>query len=231
MDTLNIFCDASIIKSQILNETVGCPGFIAMTYDQFKNPIILDEQIQILRHSTNNESEITAILMGVQKAVQLKDQFKTINLFSDSRICIQGLKDWIFTWVNNRDDEGMMYGSNRKYVANQQIISKVVNLIAFNNLKINLWHQKGHVNTRIQKHIDNARVLFEQENHVTGVTDAFIKTISFYNDKIDKDTKYHLSEMVPRLELQEKDHLIHLMRYSLNDRTMRNYANLINVQK
>ena len=232
MDTLNIFCDASILKSSHLNETVGCPGFIATTYmPYYGRQDIIDEKTDILRHSTNNESEITAILMGVQKAVSVKDQFETINLFSDSRICIQSLRNWIFNWVNNRDENGMMYGSNHNYVSNQQIISRVVHTIAMNNLKINLWHQKGHVALSSKSSLENARVLFEKENHVTGVTEDFIKKISIFNDMIDKDTKYRLARDVATLTMIEKPQLIYPMRYTLDELTMQNYAQLINVEK
>ena len=231
LDTLNIFCDASIQKDvfSLYKETVGCPGYICMTYDDNGYPVILDEGFRILRHSTNNEAEITAILMGVEKAVQMRHQFKTINLFSDSRICIQSLRNWIFNWVNNRDKDGIMYGSGGNYVANQQIISKVVTTISINNLNINLWHQKGHVNTRLQSHIDNAKKLFMSENNVSGVSDEFIMKISYFNNKIDQDTKIHLSNMIPTLQPQRKVDMKYPIRYSLDKNIMYNYRNMINV--
>lgn len=229
MNTLNIFCDASITKAPSLNnEVVGCPGYICMTYNEFKEDIIIDKGYSILRHSTNNESEITAILMGVNKAAELKDQFRTINLFSDSRICIQSLRNWIFNWVNSRDVNGMMYGSNKNYVANQQIISRVVNTIIQNDLKINLLHQKGHVNTNIQSHIDNARKLFENENHLKGISDDFIRAISYYNNMIDQYTKDVLKELVPTFGIVSNYKGLYPLRFTLNDDEMRNYSGLIN---
>lgn len=229
MNTLNIFCDASISKLPYLDgEVIGCPGYICMTYNKFKEDVIIDTGHSIIRHSTNNESEITAILMGVNKAVELKDQFTTINLFSDSRICIQSLRNWIFNWVNNRDENGMMYGSNKNYVANQQIISRVVNTIIRNNLKINLLHQKGHVNIGIQKHINDARELFESENHLNGVSDDFIKIISYYNNMIDQYTKDVLKEVTPTFTPVDKYKGMYPLRFMLSDSEMRRYAELIN---
>lgn len=229
MNTLNIFCDASITKATHLNnEIVGCPGYVCMTYNEYKQDVVIDKNHTILRNSTNNESEITAILMGVRRAVDLKDQFTTINLFSDSRICIQSLRNWIFNWVNNRDSNGMMYGSNNHYVANQQIIANTANTIIQNNLKINLLHQKGHVNVGIQSHVDKAKKLFESENHLSSISDDFIKVISYYNNMVDQYTKDVLKEVVPGFKPVSNYKGIYPLQCILNKDAMERYSHLIN---
>ena len=74
-DTLNIFTDASIttIRKPGHNETIGCPGAYVIGGDKE-----LDLQTQILRNSTNNNSEITAIFMGVLEAQKYRNYFGEI---------------------------------------------------------------------------------------------------------------------------------------------------------
>ena len=90
--TLNIFTDASIVK--IENETIGCAGNNIVA-----NNTIIDQPRLIYRNSTNNNSEIAAIHMAVVNALNYRHQFETINIFSDSKICIYGLREWIFNWI------------------------------------------------------------------------------------------------------------------------------------
>jgi ribonuclease HI len=164
--TLNIFTDASIL--QLPGEHIGCPGVIlAMT--KYGKQYEIPYDYKILRNSTNNESEITAILMGVYAGLKLRNEFRTINLFSDSRICIQGLKYWIFNWVNNIRDNKII-SSSHKEVANQQIILQIIYTIIENNLRINLYHQKGHV-TLDSDSQENAKKVFKETNFITEDVD------------------------------------------------------------
>lgn len=192
-NVLNIFTDASIIQ---INDTyVSCPGYVAVTTNEDNTDLVLSSDIKILENSTNNNGEITAISMGIDYAISQMYNFQIINLFSDSKICIYGLREWIYNWVNNitpNMDTYIMNNSSGKPVANQSQILGVVNKIINNNLNICLYHQSGHV-SGTQESIYEAMKIFKSTNYFTDpINYADIKYISLYNDFIDKLTRSNL---------------------------------------
>lgn len=186
--TLNIFCDASITTAKD-GTVIGCPGSIAID----KNKGMIDYSFNIIERSTNNNSEITAVLLAVYQAYKFRDLYDEINIFSDSKICIFGLREWIFNWVHNMVN-GVMYSSSGTPVANQEIIITIYNFIVSNNLKVNFYHQKGHV-TGTDKSIMEARRVFAQSNRLS-MSMEFIETISFHNNWIDAQTKAELDQYI-----------------------------------
>ena len=185
-ETLNIFTDASIItlrdKSYI--ETIGCPGCYVIGGDTE-----LELNTQILRNSTNNNSEITAIFMGVLAAQKYRSYFRYINLFSDSKISVLGLREWIFNWINSAK-EGVMYSSSGKPVANQDIFLQIVYFIINNNLPINLFHVNGHISPTNITQILEAKKTFITSNHINiDVDEELIASFAICNDVIDNATR------------------------------------------
>lgn len=134
-DVINIFCDASIKTANGI--TYGCPGSIVVSSDG----TIIRKDSTILVESTNNESEIYAILMATQQAIQFK-HYKRANIFSDSRISVMGLRDWMKSWIKRSKDGILM--STSGIVANQQIFLHVLNLIINNLDEYHLYHIDGH---------------------------------------------------------------------------------------
>ncbi|MGL5751471.1 MAG: RNase H family protein [Paraclostridium sp.] len=199
--TLNIFTDASIKSYN--GETIGCPGAIVVeTNDKYiQNIINIDSYI--IRHSTNNNSEISAINLGIDNALKYRDQYHTINLFSDSNICVQGLTDWIFNWVNCVSG-GLMYGSSGTPVANQHIFLSIIYKIVNNNLNINIYHQKGHVNILKPESILKAQKSMMNTNKLSDIELALVENVSIYNDAIDLHTKDHLDKYVLEYEYISK---------------------------
>ena len=128
-NTLNIFTDASI--KQVGQETVGCAGAFCVAG---KDRTIINQTNRILRYATNNSSEITAVKLGIDLAIDYRNDFDTINLFSDSKICIYGLREWIFNWIDNMSN-GVLYNSSNTEVANQEMFKKIINLITHYNTK------------------------------------------------------------------------------------------------
>lgn len=185
-ETLNIFTDASIItirdKSYI--ETIGCPGCYVIGGDTE-----LELNTQILRNSTNNNSEITAIFMGVLAAQKYRSNYRYINLFSDSKISVLGLREWIFNWANGAKD-GVMYSSSGKPVANQSIFLQIIYFIINNNLNINLFHVNGHINPTNIPQLLEAKKTFITSNHINiDVDEELIALFAKFNDVIDKATR------------------------------------------
>ena len=186
--TLNIFTDASVKK--INNETISCSGALVELNGQ-----ILETDYNVNRHSTNNDGEIKAIYLGVLKAIKYRNlipQLTRINLFSDSRICVMGLREWIYNWMNNINGF-RMYSSSGQEVANQDIIIEIIRTILVNNLSINILHIKGHVNVNNvdpkNKHsIVYAKKVYKEINGLDITIDT-IKSLCRYNDIVDNITR------------------------------------------
>lgn len=195
---LNIFTDGSIYKHSLFNETIGCPGALAVTYidDKF---VQVDGDMIIRRHSTNNDSEINAILLGIRIAIRNRHKFEKINLFSDSQICIFGLREWIYNWIKCIQN-GIMYNSSGTEVANQEIIKLIVSLIIEYNLNINFYHQKGHVTGTYQS-LKNALDVFNKSNKCNIRDYNFIKIISMFNNDVDMFTKEYIQSVLYNTEI------------------------------
>ena len=188
--TLNIFTDASIIKTDT-NETIGCAGNNIIV-----NNTILEQPTQIIRNSTNNNSEITAIYMAVVNALKYRDKFDIINIFSDSKICVFGLREWIYNWIKISPGD-VLISSQEKPVANQEIILRIIYFILNHNLRINLYHVKGHVNYNSPDQLFTAKEIFMSSNHIKHDIDIeLIRNICIANDQVDNFTREQLNNCI-----------------------------------
>lgn len=184
-DTLNIFTDASIRKIKG-GETLGCAGMLAVLGNGTKSY----ERFQIIRNTTNNNSEIKAIRLGVEEAIRQKNYFKTIRLFSDSQISIFGIRDRIFKWQNRG---GSLCGYEGTPIKNQDIMLEIVHMIVDNNLKIEFYHQAGHVKVTDKDELLDAIHVFSSSNNIRSmVSYEFMNTISQYNNYVDNASRNHL---------------------------------------
>ena len=213
--TLNIFTDASVLK--LKGETIGSPGYVAVVGEN-----IISERSEILRCSTNNQSEIYAILMAIQLAFYNKDKFEVINIFSDSQFAIYGLREWIFKWINNIYDD-RLHNYAGALVANQKIFMNIIYIILDNDLKINFYHNRGHFkNNQVNEFIR----LFTKHNFLNDYIDyQSAYKIMYYNDKVDNNTRsllHSTNEFPPKLEI-----LDYLARSNLD---MNRYKELLNIK-
>lgn len=226
-NTINVFTDGSVITNPITNETIGCPGSLIVKTDN-DNSEVIDTNFIIIRNATNNITELYAILLGLYSVVYLDLHKKyNINLFSDSQLCINSLRTWIFNWVNNMHDN-VMYGSAGTPVSNQQIISHIISFIYTNEIKINLYHQKGHV-TSTKDSIKNACSVFMTSNKLFNVDERFIIKISDFNNEIDILTKRELIQFstYPEYNIRYKKEC-NPMKFDIKGVDMKLYGNLIN---
>lgn len=223
-DTLNIFTDASIKKLPD-NETLGCPGALCVYTLNNGATSILDLACYIERYATNNSSEIKAISLGITKSLQYRHMFKKINLFSDSRICIQGIREWIFNWVNCINN-GLMCNSSGEPVANQNTFASIANTIVTNNLNINFYHQKGHVKLSNDKAIENAIRVFKEVNKI-DVSFNLMKELSVFNDFIDVRTGEELEEFT-RTQIEPFSKYDIVMKFDMSNFDIYKYQQLIN---
>ena len=187
-ETLNIFTDASIM--QCGNEYIGCSGAVFTT----GNGEVIGDSYRINRATTNNDSELNAIFLGLIYANENKHLYKRINLFSDSNISVNNLREWIFNWTV-RDNQ--FYNKQNNLIKNQVLVSSMVNYIIDNQLYINLYYQKGHVKISDTANFNYAKNNFETMNVGVGlVTPEVIIKTSYFNNMVDNRSRDILHDYV-----------------------------------
>lgn len=219
---INLFCDASIE----LEKKIACGGtyIMAQMDDCSIQEIGFRRALQL--HATNNSSEILAIWLGVVEALKLRNIYPNavFRLFSDSKISLYGLRDWMKYWIANMKEDGILISSSGKPVMNQQRFIDIYNIIVENNLHIELYHQRGHVGESGKTSLDQARVQFIRANKVTPeALGLSIEFISQCNSKVDNLTRqavrsyvFHHSilpntevERVVPMDMAIKDNMLH----------------------
>ena len=184
---INIFCDASID----LDKKIACGGcyIVSQNFNNHTSEIGYRRMIQL--NATNNSAEILAIWTGVVEALRLRQTYPgaIFRLFSDSKISLYGLRDWLKSWVARMGDDGKLVSSNGQPVCNQQTFIDIFNLIVENNLRIEFYHQRGHVKERHMP-MSQARAQFIKANKVApegiGLT---IEALCDFNEIIDLITR------------------------------------------
>lgn len=222
---LNIFTDASVDSYR----KISSPGFIAVTTINGIDEIV-DMQTTILQDSTNNNGEIRAISMALYYAAVNKDKYKYINLFADSQLCINTLREWIYNWMriphlDYKTKEKILCNSEGKPVANQSEILGCLRTIIHNSLNICLYHVKGHV-TGTSNSINKAYETFVRSNYFSpdSISIDDITYLAEYNNIIDSVTTDTLVNYQETTEQQEK--VIRNILYSGID--MKKYGQLTN---
>ena len=150
------------------------------------------EPVKSLAKKVWNAAEILAILLGVGEALRIRDNVypnAIFRLFSDSGISLFGLRDWMVNWIKNMGSDNILRTSQKEPVINQQTFIKIYNMIVNHNLKIELYHQKGHI-TMTDKALREARAYFIKQNKVTpDMLGLSIENIVAFNNMVDNDTR------------------------------------------
>ena len=183
MKIYDIFCDASVTDSL----RGACAG--ALLTERYSQ---LSQLYAVIQPSgTNNSGEICAVLQGVSIACNIKQSTSEpcrFNIFSDSIISIRGIREWIFHWIYNANQNrnNILISSSGKPVSNQIYFKFIFNSILLNNLEVYFYYQKGHVENRYRY----AAVQFEMINGISlirlGLTAEYIST---FNDHVDGRTR------------------------------------------
>lgn len=195
--TLNIFSDASIIGRP--GQYHGCYGAVAVNQDN-----VIDTVYKLVSNTTNNNSEIKGIRAALSLAYKYKDQFKNINIFSDSQISVFGLKHYIYNWKYNPKTH-QFFGSGKNPIANQNVFvechNMMVELDKCPTCNIKIYHQAGHVG-KLFDSLVNACQVFCSSNGIKGKVDLnFIRYISTYNTFVD-----NMSRSILRRSVDEVRH-------------------------
>src|SRR5574344_2019992 len=178
--TLNIFTDASILKLENGKYNIGCGGCVLVFPDGSTN-----FKTEVYYNATNNRSEMSAIRLALDMIIifDLYNKFETINIFSDSKLCVLSLREWYRNWYNKSVGNVLYTTSSGEVVMNQDIIINILNKMCMIDKPINLYHQKGHV-TFTNKGIDICHKTFNRSNGINLYHEELM-FITKYNDKID----------------------------------------------
>lgn len=200
---LDAFVDASITTRKIVlpngekySYYVSCAGtaFVQRDEDYRGNiiPTVLQENYSIYHDCTNNMGELLSILNAVRLGHDILKFNKAthLNIISDSKISIFGLRDWIFNWIANSSG-GILYGSSGP-VLNQRLILQIVYEIIMNGDFIRFYHVRGHKKTNPALFIDS----FSKENgfEVTDIDSRLPNYLIQCNDRVDIFSKDMLKE-------------------------------------
>lgn len=221
--TLNIFTDASVISYQ--GEYYCCGGAVAIFGPSIYN--IIEESFRVHR-ATNNYGELDSILQGILLALKIKSIYsnavENINLFSDSAISVNGLREWIFGWAK-RAKNNTYYNSDGNLVANQELFKKIVYLITSNNLKMNIFHMRGHIDR-----VGYAKAIksFKSVNGIELSIDTF-KLLAYMNDYVDNKSRNILS----RYNVADMPYLNNIYEYTYpcDVNSMAIYQDLLNLRR
>lgn len=181
---LNIFTDASVV-----NKTISLPAYIAVegiTWNESSYGMAL-------ANSTNNEGEVYAIKLAIQSCINpyilnmmdINYGGRYINIFSDSKITVFGLREWYSSWIKNKRN-GILVSSSGTPVANQEIYISIMRIIHDYDLRVNFYHVSGHVNYLNNKEIFKAMDDFKKFNYGISIPHHFACEIAILNDRIDK---------------------------------------------
>ena len=199
MKIFNIFCDASVGP-----ELRGaCSGVLVeqahLNNEGGKITQIIDKKdfyALIQPNGTNNSGEVAAVSLGIIQAINIWSRLipngendAVFNLFSDSLITINGLREWLPGWVarSREDKEGIWYNSSNKVVKNQEYFKFIYNLLLMNpDFRIHLYHQDGHITSNF----DQILPRFRQFNGIY-LSDLCMNAahICINNDTVDRESR------------------------------------------
>lgn len=225
--TLNIFTDASIRRMND-GEVIGCPGALLFK-GRIQGELKPDKvKTKIIRNSTSNNAEINAVKLGVELALEFRDNdTRGINLMSDSKLCIYGLREWIFNWVNQSPGD-VLIGSTGQEVSNQNEILQIIYMILNNDLNINFYHQNGHININNMNQLQKAKDTFINSNFIQqDVNLDVIRTISSANNIVDELTRNILKDD-SNILIPITDPMIH---FTYNKFDVCKYTQLLNLRR
>lgn len=186
--SISIFTDASFKAFGKYNGL----GTVCSGACVYNNDILIDQQYFIDTNKTVQQGELYAILMGISMMYKYRN-FKNIRLFSDSQTSIFAIRDRIFKWLNLQKKYGGVLDEGGE-IKNVNYIMNIVHTLLANNIPIELYHVKGHVNVNSNDSVINAINVFRSSNNINlNIDYDLIKQLAICNDQVDRFTKFMLN--------------------------------------
>lgn len=205
IEGFDVFTDASAATNTIWTSSLPCrtyyvsaPG--AAIYDENFN--IIDSTINVFHNYTVNQAEAKAIYYGLLLGYRHANPDEVINIFSDSKISVEGLRNWIFSWMERfyrtNPEDGILIGSDgRSPVLNQTIFLGIIDTILQMNRPVRFYHIRGHM--KVNSFSDRVKFQrsFVKENNIgCKLSESFISYCIRGNDIIDKMTRSCLTPKI-----------------------------------
>lgn len=224
-ESICIFSDSSFTNESGRRDIAI--GTTAPAYCVYQNDMLIEQGFHILHNSSSQQGEMYAVLLGIMAAYKYRN-FKHIRLFSDSQNCIFAIRDRIFKWVRETNNGRNTLGDNGR-ISNQDFIMDAIYYLISNNIPMEFYHVKGHVNVRKYNDIIGAKSLFLRSNfkRPEGIEDALIYQISNNNNCVDtySTSMLHMYKSDDRFNI---DGLVPAVTIGYAPFDMRNYMGLVN---
>ena len=94
------------------------------------------------RTQTNNRAELTAIILAVRKAMAWPKEFRLLVVWSDSKLCIDGINEWLPLW---KADGWTRRGRNLENADLWQVMDRALSALAKANIRAEFRHVPAHV--------------------------------------------------------------------------------------
>ena len=186
--SISIFTDASFKAFGKYNGL----GTVCSGACVYNNDVLIDQQYFIDTNKTVQQGELYAILMGISMMYKYRN-FKNIRLFSDSQTSIFAIRDRIFKWLTLQKKYGGVLDDGGE-IKNVDYIMNIIHNIITNNVPVELYHVKGHVNINSDSSLINAINVFRSSNGINiNIDYDLIKQIALCNDQVDRFTKFMLN--------------------------------------
>lgn len=199
-ESLNIFSDASTKKCK-KDRMAAAYAVVAVCKDDF-----IETEVRIHSDTTVNAEEARGVRTALSIALLHRKEFKRINIFSDSKITIYGLREWRRNWIFKN---GQLYSkSTGKLVSNQGLFAEMYMMseeLCRTNI-LNLYHIKGHITNGNYKNCKDAVKSFKNENKIYDNVDInLIRYLTTYNNHVDSLSRNRLntSNVYKNLEFRD----------------------------
>lgn len=183
-ESICIFTDSSFKKYKNIapHEAIG---ITAPAFCVYQNDNLIEQGFDIMYSSTSQQGELHALLLGVMASYKYRN-FPHIRIFSDSQNSVHSVREFIFKWVRDTSNGRSALGPNGR-ISNQEYIMDVVYTIIANNIYLELYHIKGHVNIKNRNSVLEAKELFQRSNPWVGpVEDGLIFQLAMGNNVVDE---------------------------------------------
>lgn len=183
-ESICIFTDSSFKKDKSMPGNTAI-GSTAPAYCVYNGDYCIEQGFHILHNSTSQQGELYAMLLGVMAAYKYR-AYPHIRLFSDNQNAVFSVREWIFKWAMETANGRSTLGPGGR-INNQDYIMDIIYTIISNNIFLELYHVKGHVDIKSWESIKHSKELFERSNPFVGkVDDALIYQLAMGNNAVDE---------------------------------------------